>query len=80
MDFIRQQIKIAFQNVSALDAIKTVVAYEPIWAIGTGKTATSEQAQEVCCEIRNCFKEIYDEKGIVYRHATDAEIQAGHRL
>ena len=62
MDFIRQQIKIAFQNVSANDAIKTVVAYEPIWAIGTGKVATSEQAQEVCCEIRNCFKEIYDEQ------------------
>ena len=37
-----------------------VIAYEPIWAIGTGKTATSDQAQEVCGAIRECIKEIYD--------------------
>ena len=38
-----------------------VIAYEPIWAIGTGKTATTEQAQEVCAEIRKCIAEIYDD-------------------
>lgn len=62
MDFIRQQIKIAYQNISGKDAEKTVVAYEPIWAIGTGKVATSQQAQEVCQGIRQCFQEIYDEQ------------------
>ena len=44
IDFIRTQIKIAFQNVSADNAAKAVIAYEPIWAIGTGKTATTAQA------------------------------------
>ena len=43
IDFVRQQIKIAFLNVSKEQARKTVIAYEPIWAIGTGKVATSEQ-------------------------------------
>ena len=38
-----------------------VIAYEPIWAIGTGKTATSDQAEEVCGAIRECIKEVYDE-------------------
>ncbi len=61
MDFIRQQVKIALQNVSAEDAAKVVIAYEPIWAIGTGKTATTEQAQEVCAEIRKCIAEVYDD-------------------
>lgn len=61
MDFIRQQIKIAFLNVTADQAKTAVIAYEPIWAIGTGKTATTEQAQEVCAGIRACIKEIYDE-------------------
>ena len=59
IDFIRQQIKIAFQGVSEENAKKTVIAYEPIWAIGTGKTATTEQAQEVCKAIRACIKELY---------------------
>ncbi|MCR4842363.1 MAG: triose-phosphate isomerase [Eubacterium sp.] len=59
IDWIRQQIKVAFQNVSAEDASKAIVAYEPIWAIGTGKTATTEQAQEVCGAIRALIKELY---------------------
>jgi len=54
IDFIRTQIKIAFQNVSA-----DIIAYEPIWAIGTGKTATTAQAEEVCKAIRECIKEVY---------------------
>ncbi len=60
MDWIRQQIKIAFLNVTAEQAKDVVIAYEPIWAIGTGKTATSEQAEEVCKGIRDCIAEIYD--------------------
>lgn len=60
IDWIRQQIKIAFQNVSADQAKTAVIAYEPIWAIGTGKTATSDQAEEVCGAIRACISEIYD--------------------
>ena len=61
IDFIRQQIKIAFLDVTADQAKTAVIAYEPIWAIGTGKVATTEQAQEVCAAIRACIAEIYDE-------------------
>ncbi len=61
MDFIRQQVKIGFQNVTAEQAASAVIAYEPIWAIGTGRTATTEQAEEVCAGIRACIAEIYDE-------------------
>ena len=68
IDWIRMQIKIAFLNVTADQAKKAVIAYEPIWAIGTGKTATSDQAEEVCAAIRNCIAEIYDD-------ATAAEIR-----
>ena len=61
IDWIRQQITIAFLNVPADKAAAAVIAYEPIWAIGTGKVATTEQAQEVCGAIRACIAEIYDE-------------------
>ena len=61
IDWIRQQIKIAFLNVPADKAAAAVIDYEPIWAIGTGKVATTEQAQEVCGAIRACIAEIYDE-------------------
>ncbi len=60
IDWIRQQIKIAFLNVTAEQAATAVIAYEPIWAIGTGKTATSDQAQEVCKGIRDLIAEMYD--------------------
>ena len=61
IDWIRQQVKTAFLNVTADQAKTAVIAYEPIWAIGTGKVATTEQAQEVCAAIRACIGEIYDE-------------------
>ena len=61
IDWIRQQIKIAFLNVTSDQAKQAVIAYEPIWAIGTGKVATTEQAEEVCKAIRECIAEIYDE-------------------
>ena len=59
MEVIRKQVKIALQGVAAEDIKKVVIAYEPIWAIGTGKTATSEQAGEVCAKIRDCLRELY---------------------
>ena len=61
IDFIRQQVKIALLNVTAEQAATAVIAYEPIWAIGTGKVATTEQAEEVCAAIRACIAEIYDD-------------------
>jgi triosephosphate isomerase len=61
MDWIRLQIKSDLDGVAADDVKKLVIAYEPIWAIGTGKTATSDQAQEVCKGIRDCIAEIYDD-------------------
>ena len=60
MDFIRLQIKSDLVGVSADQVKNMVIAYEPIWAIGTGKTATTEQAEEVCKGIRDCIAEIYD--------------------
>lgn len=61
LDFIRMQIKSDLAGVGAAQVASMVIAYEPIWAIGTGKTATTEQAQEVCKAIRVCIAEIYDE-------------------
>ncbi len=59
MEVVRKQIKIALRDVAAEDIKKVVIAYEPIWAIGTGKTATAEQAGEVCSAIRDCLRELY---------------------
>jgi len=56
---VRTQVKRAYLGISASDAVKTVIAYEPIWAIGTGKTATSEQAEEACAAIRALLEEMY---------------------
>ena len=60
LDWIRLQIKSDLQGVSAAQVAGMVIAYEPIWAIGTCKTATTEQAQEVCKAIRDTIAEIYD--------------------
>ena len=60
-DWIRMQIKSDLAGVTAEQVASMVIAYEPIWAIGTGKTATTEQAEEVCGAIRACIGEIYDE-------------------
>ena len=60
MDWIRLQIKSDLAGVTADQVKSMVIAYEPIWAIGTGKTATSDQAQEVCKGIRDLIAEIYD--------------------
>ncbi|MGN0408739.1 MAG: triose-phosphate isomerase [Bacteroides sp.] len=62
IDFVDGQIKSAYSSVSKADALNTIIAYEPIWAIGTGRVATSAQAQEVCAAIRKCLSEIYDDE------------------
>ena len=58
-DLVRLQTKIALRGVPAERAKEVVIAYEPIWAIGTGRTATNEQAEEVCAAIRKVLKELY---------------------
>ncbi len=55
----RTQVVSAFEGISAADAAKTVIAYEPVWAIGTGKTATDAQANETIGYIRSVVKELY---------------------
>jgi len=59
LDWIRLQIKSDLKDITAAQVASMVIAYEPIWAIGTGKTATTEQAQEVCKAIRACIAEMY---------------------
>lgn len=58
-EWISCQIESAFSGIGAEDAVKCIIAYEPIWAIGTGKVATTDQAQEVCLLIREKIKEFY---------------------
>lgn len=62
IDLVRLQTKVALKDVTAEDAKKVVIAYEPIWAIGTGRTATSAQAEEVCKAIREVVAEIYSQE------------------
>lgn len=59
--FVEAQIRADFAGVAAEDAKKVTVAYEPIWAIGTGRTASPEQAQDMCGFIREVLKDIYCE-------------------
>lgn len=54
-----RQVKLAFLGIDKADAEKVVIAYEPVWAIGTGKTATAEQADEVCGIIRDTIGSLY---------------------
>ena len=62
IEHIKTQITNAFRNVDIKLAKKAIIAYEPIWAIGTGVVATSAQAEEVCASIRECISQIYDEE------------------
>ncbi len=60
-ELVRMQTKIALRGVTAQQMASVIIAYEPVWAIGTGKTATSDQAQEVCAQIRKVVGELYGE-------------------
>ncbi|MBE7014084.1 MAG: triose-phosphate isomerase [Ruminococcaceae bacterium] len=62
LGLVKGQVEKALKDVSIEDIKKVVFAYEPIWAIGTGKTATCEQANEVCKYIRECVKDLYNEE------------------
>ena len=59
LDFVCAQVKAAFAGIEPDEAKDCVIAYEPIWAIGTGRTATPEQAQEVCAAIRATIADMY---------------------
>ena len=54
------QTKIALEGVSEDELKQVIIAYEPVWAIGTGKTATAEQANEVCAQIREVLTGLYN--------------------
>lgn len=58
----KKQIVKAFENITAKDAVKVVVAYEPIWAIGTGKTASSQDANDVISYIREVIESVYGDE------------------
>lgn len=58
---VRAQLQEGLKDIPASDAAKLVIAYEPVWAIGTGRTATPEQAEEMCGSIRSTLTELYDE-------------------
>ena len=60
-DFIKNQLINDFKDISSENAQKVIIAYEPIWAIGTGLAATSSQAEEICAFIRNTIKDLYDD-------------------
>ena len=60
-ELVRMQTKIALSGVTAEEMGRIVIAYEPVWAIGTGRTATADQAQEVCAAIRKVIGELYGE-------------------
>ena len=61
-ELVAMQTKIALQGVSKEELARVIIAYEPVWAIGTGRTATAEQANEVCAVIRGVIKELYDDE------------------
>ena len=60
-EIVSMQTKIALEGVSKDELSHVIIAYEPVWAIGTGKTATAEQANEVCAQIRAVIAGLYDQ-------------------
>ena len=60
-EIVSMQTKIALEGVSKEELSRVIIAYEPVWAIGTGKTATAEQANEVCAQIRAVIAGLYDQ-------------------
>ncbi|MCL2170929.1 MAG: triose-phosphate isomerase, partial [Defluviitaleaceae bacterium] len=62
IDLLRMQTKIALQGISEAEAAACVIAYEPVWAIGTGVVATAEQAEEACAAVRQVLREIYNDQ------------------
>ncbi|MCI5839693.1 MAG: triose-phosphate isomerase [Peptoniphilaceae bacterium] len=71
-DKVSSQIKSDLKDVSKEEIEKVVIAYEPIWAIGTGKTASSDDAEDMCKYIRNLIEELY-----TYEESQKVRIQYG---
>ena len=70
-ELVRMQVKIALKDITAEEVKNVIIAYEPIWAIGTGRTATADQAQEVCAAIRKVVGELYGDaaaKGLTVQY------------
>ena len=61
-DLVKNQVKAALEDISGDEALDVVIAYEPIWAIGTGETASKEQAQEMHAHIRSVVADLYDQE------------------
>lgn len=77
-ELVSMQTKIALLSLTKEQVKKVIIAYEPIWAIGTGKTATSDQAEEVCAKIRETIASVYgkdvaDEVTIQYGGSVNAK-------
>ena len=78
-EWVSMQVKLGLQGIPAEDVKKMVIAYEPIWAIGTGKTATTEQAEEVCKLVRDTVRVIYnDETAEALRVQYGGSVNAGN--
>lgn len=71
-EVVAMQVKIALGGVSQEELSRIIIAYEPVWAIGTGRTATAQQANEVCALIRNTIVSLYS-----WNVADDVVIQYG---
>ena len=76
-ELVAMQTKIALGGVSAEELKRVIIAYEPVWAIGTGKTATAQQANEVCHTIREVIADLYAQRCPLYQAAADRTIDAG---
>ncbi len=61
-EIVAMQTKVALGGVSEEELSRVIIAYEPVWAIGTGRTATAEQANEVCAQIRDVIAGLYNDK------------------
>ncbi|MBQ3300604.1 MAG: triose-phosphate isomerase [Eggerthellaceae bacterium] len=62
LDYIEAQVRAALAGLDEDEAMRCIVGYEPVWAIGTGRTATPEQAEEVCSHIRETLREMFGEQ------------------
>ena len=82
-DIINDQLDGALKNISTEQMIRTIIAYEPIWAIGTGKTATPEQAQDVHAFIREKLQSLFDaatSKSVIIQYGGSVKPANAHDL